>query len=76
MHGEGKTVAVISTPGKERQEIKTTSLRFTNAGNRAYLVGVGLEGEGSRSVPVPSVEGPRSNVSHRQLLEGWQSLPA
>jgi hypothetical protein len=64
VQGEGKTIAVITTPGKGGEEVKKTSLRFTNAANHEYLVGVGVEGEGSRSVPVPSAEGSSAAVSH------------
>jgi hypothetical protein len=50
IQGEGKAAAVISTPF-EMKANETSSLRFTNNNSRAYLVGVSIEGEGSRSVP-------------------------
>ena len=52
VQGEGKAVAALSNPA-EFKPGTTSSLRFTSA-DQHYLTGVQVQGESSRSIPVPS----------------------
>ncbi len=51
IQGGGKAAAVISTPGEISKPGEASALRFTNNNNRTYLVGVSMEGEGTRAIP-------------------------
>ena len=51
VQGEGKAVAALSNPA-EFKPGTTSSLRFTSA-DQHYLTGVQVQGESSRSIPVP-----------------------
>jgi hypothetical protein len=51
LQGQGKAVAVLSTPLTNLRTGKSPAIRFTNSNNKAYLTSVSMEGEGTRSVP-------------------------
>jgi hypothetical protein len=51
VQGEGRAVAVLSIPSDLTKRSDTSSLRFAKSESRAYLVGVQVEGEGSRAIP-------------------------
>ncbi len=52
VQGEGKSVAAISSPA-DLKSGTPSSLHFTNA-EQHYLTGVQVQGEASRSIPVPA----------------------
>ena len=49
LQGAGKGAAVISTPLETSKPKETTGLRFANSASRD-LIGIALEGEGSRAI--------------------------
>jgi hypothetical protein len=51
VQGEGRAVAVLSVPSDLTKSSDTSSLHFTKSDSRAYLVGVQVEGEGTRAIP-------------------------
>jgi hypothetical protein len=51
VQGAGQAAAVLSVPA-EFSAHATTGLRFTSSQSREYLVGVQVEGETSRAIPV------------------------
>jgi hypothetical protein len=51
VQGEGRAVAVLSTPGDLAKRPDTSSLHFATSDSREYLVGVQVEGEGVRAIP-------------------------
>lgn len=51
LQGEGKGVAVLSTPLEQAKAGGGSTLRFVNSNNRAYLVSVSIADAGSRAVP-------------------------
>jgi hypothetical protein len=60
VQGEGRAVAVLSIPADLPKRPDTSSLHFTTSDSREYLVGVQVEGEGTRAIP-------RSGFQERKL---------
>jgi hypothetical protein len=65
VQGEGRAVAVLSIPGDLAKPSDRSSLRFSKGETRAYLVGVQVEGEGTRSVPRTGYQERKMTVASR-----------
>jgi hypothetical protein len=65
VQGEGRAVAVLSVPSDLAKPSDRSSLRFSKSESRAYLVGVQVEGEGTRSIPRTGYQERKMTVASR-----------
>jgi hypothetical protein len=65
VQGEGRAVAVLSIPGDLTKPSDSSSLRFAKSESRAYLVGVQVEGEGTRAIPRVAYQERKLTVASR-----------
>lgn len=65
VQGEGRAVAVLSIPGDLAKPSDRSSLRFSKSESRAYLVGVQVEGENTRSIPRTGYQQRKMTVASR-----------
>jgi hypothetical protein len=65
VQGEGRAVAVLSIPSDLAKPSDTSSLRFSKSESRAYLVGVQVEGEGTRAIPRTGYQERKLTVASR-----------
>jgi hypothetical protein len=64
VQGAGQAAAVLSTPGDSNSKA-VTGLRFTGNSSREYLVGVQIQGETGRAIPVPAFQERKITLSSR-----------
>jgi hypothetical protein len=55
VQGGGQAAAVLSTPAESNAKA-VTGLRFSGNRSREYLVGVQVEGEAGRAIPLPAFQ--------------------
>jgi hypothetical protein len=65
VQGEGRAVAVLSIPSDLTKPSYTSSLHFAKSESRTYLVGVQVEGEGSRAIPRVAYQERKLTVASR-----------
>jgi hypothetical protein len=65
VQGEGRAVAVLSIPSDLTKPSDTSSLHFAKSESRTYLVGVQVEGEGSRAIPRVAYQERKLTVASR-----------
>jgi hypothetical protein len=65
VQGEGRAVAVLSTPGDFARRPDTSSIHFARSDSREYLVGVQVEGEGVRTIQRSGSQERRLTVASR-----------
>jgi hypothetical protein len=65
VQGEGRAVAVLSIPSDLTKPSDTSSLHFAKSESRTYLVGVQVEGEGSRAIPRVTYQERKLTVASR-----------
>ncbi len=65
VQGEGRAVAVLSIPGDLSKPSDSSSLRFAKSESRAYLVGIQVEGEGTRAIPRVAYQERKLTVASR-----------
>jgi hypothetical protein len=52
VQGEGRAAVVLSVPSDSKKTTDISGLSFTSSQDREYLVGVHVEGERARAIPV------------------------
>lgn len=65
IQGNGRAAATISVPGALAKPGASTGLRFTSDGTREHLVGVQVEGEATRSLPMHIEDSKKAILSSR-----------
>ena len=65
VQGEGRAAAVLTVPADDAKRPEPSALRFTTNDSREYLVGVQVEGERGRTIPLTGYQEHKLTVATR-----------